>query len=39
MTVEEEQNGEQRAEYGKTILKELVERLTESLGKDYLYKI
>ena len=35
MIVEEEQNGKQRAEYGKTILKELSERLTESLGKGF----
>ena len=33
--VEEEQNGEQRAEYGKAILKELSKRLTESLGKGF----
>ena len=33
MIVEEEQNGKQRAEYGKAILKELSECLTESLGK------
>ena len=31
----EEQNGEQRAEYGKAILKELSKRLTESLGKGF----
>ena len=30
MIVEEEQNGEQHAEYGKAILKELSKRLTES---------
>lgn len=35
MIVEEEQNGEQRAEYGKEILKELSKRLTESLGKGF----
>ena len=35
MIVEEEQNGEQRAEYGKAILKELSKRLTESLEKDF----
>lgn len=35
MIVEEEQNGEQRAEYGKAILKELSKRLTESLGKGF----
>ena len=36
MIVEEEQNGKQRAEYGKAILKELSECLTESLGKGFL---
>lgn len=35
MIVKEEQNGEQRAEYGKAILKELSKRLTESLGKGF----
>lgn len=35
MIVEEEQNGEQRAEYGKAILKELSRRLTENLGKGF----
>lgn len=35
MIVEEEQNGKQRAEYGKTILKELSKRLTENLGKGF----
>ena len=35
MIVEEEQNGEQRAEYGKAILKELSKRLTEKLGKGF----
>lgn len=35
MIVEEEQNGEQRAEYGKAILKELSKRLTESFGKGF----
>ena len=33
--VEEEQNGKQRAEYGKAILKELSKRLTENLGKGF----
>lgn len=33
--MEEEQNGEQRAEYGKAILKELSRRLTERLGKGF----
>ena len=31
----QEQNGEQRAEYGKAILKELSKCLTESLGKGF----
>lgn len=35
MIVEEEQNGEQRAEYGKEILKELSKCLTQSLGKGF----
>lgn len=35
MIIEEEQNGKQRAEYGKAILKELSKRLTESLGKGF----
>lgn len=35
MIVEEEQNGKQRAEYGKAILRELSECLTESLGKGF----
>ena len=35
MIVEEEQNGEKRAEYGKAILKELSKRLTECLGKGF----
>lgn len=35
MIMEEEQNGEQRAEYGKAILKELSRRLTERLGKGF----
>ena len=33
--IEEEQNGKQRAKYGKAILKELSKRLTESLGKGF----
>lgn len=37
MIVEEEQNGKERAEYGKYILKELSARLTEKLGKGYSY--
>ncbi len=39
MIIEEEQNGKQRAEYGKAILKELSKRLTESLEKDFLWRI
>ena len=35
MIIEEEQNGKQRAEYGKAILKELSEHLTERLGKGF----
>lgn len=35
MIIEEEQNGEQRAEYGKAILKELSKRLTADLGKGF----
>lgn len=35
MIIEEEQNGEQRAEYGKAILKELSRHLTENLGKGF----
>ncbi len=35
MIVQEEQNGEQRAEYGKYILKDLSEYLTENFGKGY----
>ena len=35
MIIEEEQNGERRAEYGKAILKELSKRLTENLGKGF----
>lgn len=37
MIVEEEQNGKERAEYGKYILKELSVRLTEKLGKGFSY--
>lgn len=35
MILEEEQNGEQRAEYGKAILKELSKCLTENMGKGF----
>ena len=37
MIVDEEQNGKERAEYGKYILKELSVRLTEKLGKGFSY--
>ena len=33
--VEDEQHGEQRAEYGKSVLKELSERLTERFGNGF----
>ncbi len=33
LIVEEEQNGLQRAEYGKFLIKELSERLTKDFGK------
>jgi len=33
MIVEEEQNGKERAEYGKQILKELSNRLSAEFGK------
>lgn len=35
MIVQEEQSGEQRAEYGKYILKDLSEYLTGNFGKGY----
>lgn len=35
LLVEDEQNGEQRAEYGKQILKTVSERLTEMFGKGF----
>ena len=35
MIVEEEQNGKERAEYGKQILKELSKRLTSEFGKGF----
>ena len=35
MIVEEEQNGQERAEYGKQILKELSKRLTSEFGKGF----
>lgn len=33
--VEDEQQGEQRAEYGKAVIKELAERLTKKFGKGF----
>ncbi len=33
--VEDEQQGEQRAEYGKSVLKELSSRLTKQFGKGF----
>jgi DUF1016 N-terminal domain len=35
MIVEDEQQGEERAEYGKQVLKELSRRLTEKFGKGF----
>ena len=35
MIVEEEQNGKQRADYGKQIIKSLSERLTQEFGKGF----
>lgn len=35
MIVEDEQQGEQRAEYGKAVIKELAERLTKKFGKGF----
>jgi hypothetical protein len=35
MIVEEEQNGKQRADYGKHIIKSLSERLTKEFGKGF----
>ena len=35
--VEYEQKGERRAEYGKSVLKELSKRLTDSLGDGWSY--
>ena len=37
MIVEEEQDGKERATYGKYILKELSERLTQKFGRGYSY--
>lgn len=37
MIVEEEQGGKERAAYGKYILKELSQRLTQKLGRGYSY--
>lgn len=35
LIVEEEQKGKERAEYGKSVLKELSQRLTDEFGKGY----
>lgn len=35
MIVEDEQQGEQRAEYGKAVIKELAEKLTKKFGKGF----
>ncbi|MDR1793299.1 MAG: DUF1016 N-terminal domain-containing protein [Bacteroidales bacterium] len=35
--VEDEQQGEQRAEYGETVLKDLAEKLTEKFGRGFSY--
>jgi hypothetical protein len=35
MIIEEEQNGKQRADYGKQIIKSLSERLTNEFGKGF----
>ena len=37
MIVEEEQGGKERAAYGKYILKELSQRLTQKFGRGYSY--
>ena len=37
MIIEEEQDGKERASYGKYILKELSERLTQKFGRGYSY--
>ena len=37
MIIEEEQDGKERASYGKYILRELSERLTEKFGRSYSY--
>ncbi|WP_461817328.1 PDDEXK nuclease domain-containing protein, partial [Faecalimonas sp.] len=37
MIIEEEQDGKERASYGKYILRELSERLTEKFGRGYSY--
>lgn len=37
MIIEEEQQGKERAEYGKYILKHLSEKLTKELGRGYSY--
>ena len=35
LIIEEEQEGKERAEYGKSVLKELSQRLTDEFGKGY----
>lgn len=35
LIVEEEQEGKERAEYGKSVLKELSQRLTDEFGRGY----
>ena len=37
MIIEEEQDGKERAAYGKYILKELSKRLTQKFGRGYSY--
>ena len=37
MIIEEEQDGKERAAYGKYILKELSQRLTQKFGRGYSY--
>ncbi|MGN8058486.1 DUF1016 N-terminal domain-containing protein [Pedobacter sp. 22163] len=39
MIVEEEQDGKEKAEYGKQILSELSEKLISELGKGFLKQI
>jgi DUF1016 N-terminal domain len=39
MIVEEEQNGKERADYGKQIIKSISERLTNEFGKGFRKEI